>query len=527
MKKAFMVIFFTSVLLAACASGNEETSSENNPQEVGDSLPAGDIIVATGSDISTLDPHASNDVPTWKVGFNVYDRLVAQNAELEIVPSLAKEWTLIDDVTWEFQLEEDVVFHDGTPFNAEAVKINFDRNLDPETGSPTSYLYEMVNEIEVVSDKTVRFHLDYPFASLPSHLAHFGGSIISPAVIAEDQEAVENGETLGAVIQQKPYGTGPFSLVESIPGEETTLARFEDHWAGAPEIESLTFRVIPEDATRIAELETGGVHVIDPLSPNDVERVSQGEGTNVIEIDSVYTNFLGFNHNKEPFNNVKVRQAIVKAIDKNEIVDFLLDGYGTPAVSPLAPSDFGYADVEGLSYDPQEAKELLEEAGYGDGFDVELSVNDDRTRIDIATYIQAELEEIGISVSIEVMEFGTFVDYTGAGSHELFLLGRSNATGDANNGFFTILHSNKPENNQLRYSYANPELDQLLDAAIEEQNDEDRAAIYKTAQELIVDEAPFDFLYYQTNLLGINQNLKNIEALPTGVILFHNAVLSD
>ncbi len=515
LKNLLTVSLLTGVLLlTACSSDSNEPSNDSSTiNEVGR-----EITYSLATDIQKLDPHTENVVVNWKVGFNVYDRLVTQNESMELEPGLATEWETIDPTTWEFKLREDVIFHDGTEFNADAVKANLDRSLAEETISPTAYLYDRIEDIEVVDPYTVRFHLSEPFASLPAHLAQYGGSMLSPAVIEEDNEAVANGEDPGSVVANKPIGTGPFKFESWDPGSEIKLVRNEDYWGGAPNIEGVTYKIVPEELTRVADLETQASDIIDSVNPNSIEQIINSDAAEIVETDSTYVNFLGFNTNKEPFDDVRVRQAISMAIDKDVIVDSILNGVGTIANSPLSPYDFGFADVEALPYDPEEAKELLNEVGQSD-LSLELSVNDDRTRVDIATYIQQALQDIGVNVTISQMEFASFVEYTGQGEADLFLLGRSSPTGDGYNALFTILHSNKQSSNQLRYTYANPAFDELVDQSIQTTDEDERNDLFEEAQQIVANDVPFDFLYYPLDLLGVSNQISGVKTLPSGVVL--------
>lgn len=268
----------------------------------------------------------------------------------------------------------------------------------------------------------------------------------------------------------------------------------------------------------MADLETQASDIIDSVNPNSIEQIENSDAAEILETDSTYVNFLGFNTNKEPFDDVRVRQAISMAIDKDVIVNSILNGVGTIANSPLSPYDFGFADVEALPYDPEKAKELLDEAGQSD-LSLELSVNDDRTRVDIATYIQQALQDIGVNVTISQMEFASFVEYTGQGEADLFLLGRSSPTGDGYNALFTILHSNKQSSNQLRYTYANPAFDELVDQSIRTVDEDERNNLFEEAQQIVANDVPFDFLYYPVDLLGVSNQISGVKTLPSGVVL--------
>lgn len=173
---ALIVTFVFSLLLAACASEPEE-NSDSNSEEGGSQ--DGDLVIASQADAVSLDPHATNDTPSANIRINIFDNLVTQNEDMELQPALAESWEQVNDTTWEFKLREDVTFHDGSVFNSNVVKANIERILDPDIGSPVAFMYDMITEVQVVDDYTVRFKTEYPFAPLPAHLAHPGGQMVS------------------------------------------------------------------------------------------------------------------------------------------------------------------------------------------------------------------------------------------------------------------------------------------------------------------------------------------------------------
>src|SRR5699024_10675826 len=203
----------------------------------------------------------------------------------------------------------------------------------------------------------------------PAHLAHNGGGMVSIDVIEEDYAAMEDGEDPGSVVNENPVGTGYFKFDEWEPGEYVRVVRNDDYWDEPAKLDSVTFKVISENSTRVAELETGDSHISNPVRPVDVERLNSLDGIWVNEQGSVSLSYIGFNMEKEPFNDERVRQAISMAINKQEIIDEIYEGYGIPAIGPIPPDVFGFDEnVSGLEYDVEKAKELLAEAGYEDGF---------------------------------------------------------------------------------------------------------------------------------------------------------------
>ncbi|WP_341785732.1 glutathione ABC transporter substrate-binding protein [Jeotgalibacillus salarius] len=489
----------TMLVLSACAGGGDEGSDAENSSEGSGS---DEIILATMSDAVSMDVHLTNDIPSANMQVQVYEKLLTLDENNEVIPQLAEEWETVDDVTWEFKLREDVTFHDGEPFNAEAVKANFDRILDEEIGSPRAVQYEMVDNVEVVDEYTVRFNLKYPFAPLLANLTNMGGSIISPAAIEADYEAIENGDEAGSYINENPIGTGFLEFENWTPGEEMTLVKNEDYWDGEVAYDSFVFQIVPEGGTRVANLETGYAHIIDPLAPNEAARVEQMEGASLATQDSVGLNYIGFNTEKEPFDDPKVRQAVSMAINKEEIIEGIYDGYGEVATGPLAPVIPNAADLPGLEYDVEEAKSLLAEAGFEDGFDTTIWTNDNPQRMDIAVATQDALTEIGVNVEVEVLEWGAYLEQTGEGLHDMFILGWSNQNANADTGLYPLFHSSQIGAAGNRFMIQDEELDGFLDEARQTTDEAEQEQLYADAQERLIELSPAIYLQHQTYLAG-------------------------
>lgn len=529
------IALFFSLMLAACAGDPEEEEStdaneteETEETEGTEEGKGGDLVIANSSDAVSLDPAGSNDVPSSDVQENLYESLTKQDENMDVQPSLATEWEAVEDDVWEFTLREGVKFHDGSDFNADVVVANIERILDPDVGSPRQFLYEMVTDVEAIDEYTVQFTTEYPFAPLPAHLAHSGGGMVSLDLIEEDYAAMEDGKDPGSVINENPVGTGYFKFDEWAPGEYIRLVRNDDYWDDPALLDSVTFKVVSEDGTRIAEITTGDSHISNPVSPSDVDQVNETDGTSVHQQGSVSLSYIGFNMEKEPFDDERVRQAVSMAIDKEQILEGIYDGFGVPAIGPIPPDVFGFDDsVSGLDYDIEKAKELLAEAGYEDGFSTTLWTNDSRERVDTAVNVQSQLKEIGIDVKVEELEWGAYLEQTANGEHDMFVLGWSTATGDADYATYALFHSNNLGDPGNRTFTKNDELDELLDKGRETPGEEERLEIYKEAQELLVDIAPMLYIHHQEYLLGVRDEVKGLEQLPTQILLLKDVYIEE
>ena len=536
-----MFLTFTLALVLAACSGDSDEGSSTDSGDAGtetntdsgtteETTAGGDLIIAELSDASSLDPHGSNDVPSSNVQSNLYETLVNRDANGELVAGLAESWTQVDDLTWEFKLKQGVTFHDGEAFNAEAVKTSFDRLLDPDVASPRAFLFEMVTEVKVIDDYTVQFITEYPFSPLLAHLTHNGGGIISPKSIAADYEAIKADSSLkaGTVIGTNPVGTGPFKFTSWTPGTEIKLEKFADY-AGTPaNVDTVTFKVVPEGATRVAELQSGFAHIIGTVEPGQVENVNSTDGASVLETPSSSLTYLGFNTEKAPFDNVKVRQAISKAIDRKILIDGIYEGFGIPAISPLSPGIFGYTeDVTSMEYNMDEAKALLEEAGFADGFTTTIWTNDNPVRQQVAIVLQEALKQLNITAEIEVMEFGSYLEKTAAGEHDMFILGWSNSTGDADYGLYALFHSSQHGDPGNRSFYSSAKVDELLDKGRREADQTAREAIYKEAIQIISDESPMAFVLHPSNLTGVSDKVTGFNVGSDSIYQLRDVKLSE
>lgn len=512
-----MMLLALSLMLAACAGGggteDDEKAGSNNDEGTTDTSADGDaldFVIATLSDAAKLDPHLTTDVPSYNVITNILETLVKKDQDENIIPGLATKWENPDDVTWIFELQEGVKFHDGEDFNAEVVKQNFERILDEDLAAPRAFIFEVITDIEVLDEHKVQFTTEYPFAPLLAHLTHPVGSMVSPKSIEEDYAAIEAGKEAGSVINEHPVGTGYFKFDNWTHGSEIKLVKNDEYWGQKVNLNSVTFKAIPEGGTRLAELERGFAHLIEPVQPSEAEQVRSLDNAHFDEKLSSSLNYVGFNLEKEPFNKKEVRQAITMLINRDEILEGIYEGFGIAAKGPLPPGVFGHdKNLEPLPYDPEKALELLKEAGYEDGFETTIWTNDNQQRMDMAILIQNALKQANIEVAIEVVEWGAYLEKTANGEHDMFILGLTNPVGDADYFLSQMFHSENKGASGNRSFYGNPEVDKLLEEARAEVDEEKRLALYVEIQEFLVDEAPVMYLQHQAYLSGVSNKIEN------------------
>ncbi|GAK12416.1 glutathione ABC transporter substrate-binding protein [Geomicrobium sp. JCM 19039] len=522
--KIYMYLPMLAVLMVGCAGDDgeqdeepEDSTSENGVEEV----EGGDAVMAISSDPVDLDPHGSNDGPSTIVRSNIYENLVEQTSDLEIEPHLAQSYEQIDDVTWEFILREDVTFHDGEPFNAEAVKANIERAINPDV-SNRLFLLDMIDRVEVMDEYTVHIITEYPFGALPANLAHDTGGMISPAAIEDE----DNGDTN---IATNPVGTGAFTFDSWDQGYEVVLTKNEDYWGEDAHLDSVAIRTVPEQGTRVGMLSTGEAQVSQSLEAANANQVEEMEEAELAVYPSLAMDYVGFNTQVEPFDDVRVRQAIALAIDHEAIVEGLFEGYGSVADSPINDRVFGYhEDLDAPEYDPERAAELLAEAGYEDGFETSIWTSDINSNyVFIAEIVQDQLTDIGINADVQIMEWATFLETTGNGDHEMQVAGWTTVTADADYGLYPLFHTDYQGAEGNRSFYSNDELDAMLESARQEIDEDERIAQYREIQEFLREELPMVSIAFQDNLFGVSSNFEGYDRRSNGKFLFKDAYFTD
>lgn len=507
----------TSLFLAACATRTDSGA-----------VTGGDLVIAELSDAVSMDPHGSNDVPSSRINYLVYECLLLLDENSELQPLLATEWYAVDDVTWEFVLRQGVKFTDGTDFNAHAVKATFERLLDPDVASPRLFLFSMIDEIIVVDEHKVQFVTEFPFAPLPAHIAHSGGSIISLAAIEKDYAEMAAGNEPGTFLGENPVGTGVFKLDEWRPGDQIRLVRNEDYWGEKAKLNSVTVKVVPEDLTRLSELETGYAHIANQVQPSDMGRVDAMADADLYRVNQTVLAYLAYNCQKAPFDDIRVRQALNMAVDRDEIIKGAYMGTAVPAHGPFAPGVFGYdPSIKAFPYDLEKAKQLLADAGYADGFSTTLWTNDNPVRVMIAEYVQSVWRDLNIDVEIQVLEWGAYLDQTAAGEHDMFILGWSTPTLDADYATYALFHSDNQGSPGNRSFYSNPKVDDLLDRGRMEADPNERLAIYSELQQKLIEEAPMNFLVYNEQMAGVSKKVNNFALTPASMYALRDTYIVE
>ena len=452
------------------------------------------LTIAIGAEPESLDPVRMTSAPAATVGEHVIERLIYMEEDGTLTPMLATSWSSnADSTVWTFQIRQGVTFHDGTPLNAEAVRANLARFINPEVRAAYAFLLGSVREITATGEYTLQMTLAQPFAPILSHLSHSFIGIISPAQLQglAPTASVEN-----------PIGTGPYRLVSWNRGERVTLAVNQNYWGTVPQIPNLIFNFIPEESARIIALETGEADAIMAVPPSEVARLQQNPEIEVVTQTSVRNIYIGFNHVREPFTDVRVRRAMNYAIDKEAIVNSIFEGSAIVSDAPVASAVFGHRSVGPFPYDPARARQLLAEAGFPNGFDMILHHPTGRYPLDatVAQAVQAMLAQVGIRATLQTREWSAYLQFTAQppdqAEYDAFLLGWGTVTLDSDYGLYALFHSNQwNPNGNNRGFFKNERLDQILSEARVNTNQAQRAQLYGEAMQIIWDDAAWIFLY--------------------------------
>lgn len=477
------------------------------------------LTIAADTDPVTFDIQDTNDTATTRVAKNIFETLIRQDEELNLVPALAKSWEAVDDTTYEFKLKEGVKWHNGDDFTANDVAYTLTRAKD------SGYIAHIVSAIsldklEVVDEYTIRIGSDEPFGPFLTHLAH-------PATAIMNEKAVE---AAGDDVGTQPVGTGAFKLDSWNVGSDLTLVRNDDYHGEKAASEKIVFKFIGDATVREAALENGEVDIAYAIAPADIKKVEDHPDLTMVRDLDLSTSYVGFNVQSEtPVKDKAVRQAINYAINVESILDAVYLGAGKPAAGPLNAQAFGAnPNLDKYDYDVEKAKTMLADAGYADGFAVNLYVGDNNPqRIQIAQVVKEELSKLNIDVQIKQMEWGAYLDATAKGEHDMFILGWTTVTTDGDYGLFPLFHSSEFGEAGNRSFYKNDKVDALLSAARFSTDQDARLKDYQEAQIYINDDAPWIFLQDGENLTGISNKVKGFKHHPTATHYLDRVSVGD
>jgi peptide/nickel transport system substrate-binding protein len=517
-----LCLAFVVVFVGSCHGPSESDTpgvTQALQPEYGDTF-----IEASIGDASTLLPVLASDSSSSGINGLIYNGLIRYDKDLNIVGELAKSWDISDDnLTITFHLRDDVQWHDGVPFSSADVKFNYELYIDPKTPTAYAEAFKQVESVEAPDPLTFIVHYERPYAP----------ALMSWSMAVHPQHLLEGVDITHSDLARNPVGTGPYRFVEWVGGEKIVLESNPEYFAGQPYLKRVVVRVIPDTTTQFLELRTGNLDFMG-LLPLQYDRQTNTPAFKRLYNKYRYLNFgysyLGYNLRRPLFQDKRVRQALSYAIDKQEIIDGVLLGYGVVATGPYKPDTWVYnPNVKRYPYDPQLAQQLLKEAGWsdhdGDGvldkngqplaFTIVTNQGND-LRAKAGEIIQRRFSEIGVDVKLRVVEWATFLkEFINPGNFDATILGW---TGGPEPDQYNIWHSSKTAPGQLNFiGYANSEVDHLLEEGRRVYDQAERKAYYDRFQEILAEEQPYTFLYVAEALPAVSKRFRGVEAAPAGI----------
>ena len=545
-KISFFLAVVMALTFAACSSGGnttseggntttteETTTEETTTEESGEAAaetstaksPDNDMVVAMQADVTNLDPHVSSNGVSNTVTNTMYEALVTFDADANIIPMLAKEWTMSEDgLTYTFVLNEGVTFHDGEPFNAEAVIANWERGKADQSLRVYSQTKAWVSAV-ADSEYQLTITLEEPNNTFLNKLTQV--RIVSPKAI---EELGKDG------LAKQSAGTGPYVFAERVDGGYTKVVRNENYWREGPKVDSLTFKVVPEDGSRIAMLKTGEADIITPVPPIQVEQIEGDSNIVVMNEKGITYRYVTLNKNytladgRQPFNDVRVRQAMNYAFDNEAFCQVVFQGYAVKPTSIFSDSIMYYAEQTPYDLDLEKAQALMEEAGYADGFPVTIWVDNTTIEMQGAEFVKQQLAQINIDVTVEPQESTTIADRTALPEDEtevqMWYVNWSSGSYEADGSMRNILHGDKfPPSGYNTAFWNNAEFNQLLDDALVSTDEAEIADLYAQAQAIAWEECPWMFLANDNSITAQRSYVKGLTYKPGGDIVFTTAEL--
>jgi peptide/nickel transport system substrate-binding protein len=488
--------------LSACSTGEGVDLGGNS---------AGRLVAAIGGEPDQLDPSKTSAYFSFEVLENVYDTLVEPDANLQMRPALAESWDVsTDQLTWTFHLRPGVTFHDGSPFTADDVVFTYRRIID-EALSNVDKL-SAVTDVRAANPATVVIRLKQPTPNLLTNLGGFKGMAIV------QRKNVESGQ-----IATHPIGTGPFAFDSQKSGDSISLKANAEYWGGAPKVAGVMFRFIPEKSTALSALQAGEIDWTDSIPTQRVNQLKDDDSVNLAVTPSNDYWYLALNEARQPWNDVRVRQAIAYAIDRDAIV--AATSYGTAAKNELAIPEGNpwYTAYGRYRYDIEQAKRLLSEANASPRNLDMLVTNEYPETVTAAQIIADNLAPLDITVNIRTVDFATWLDEQNSGRFDMLMMGWLGNI-DPDDFYYAQHHTGGTSNAQ---KYSNPEVDRLLDAGRVQTDQGARAESYRKAATMIADDCSYIYLYNPSVIQAWNKNMSGYEARRDKAIRFRTASINE
>jgi peptide/nickel transport system substrate-binding protein len=471
--------------------------------------PAADLTIGISADVTSLDPHYLASQHNVQLGWNVFDALTRVDERARIVPGIATSWRAVDPLTWEFKLRKGIKFHDGTELTADDVAYSLVRPLSI-AGSPGGfavYVRRIVSK-EIVDPYTIRLKTATPYGAMAQDLN---------SIMIVSKKAALNATPADFDSGRAMIGSGPYKFVRWARGDRVELARFDGYWDKKPAWEKVTFRMMSNDPARTAALLSGEVDVIENIPTSDLARLRADANLRLAQTVSWRTIFFQFDQyraqppnvtgldgkplGKNPFMDIRVRQAISKAINRKALVERAMENVATPASNVVSPQIFGHhAESKPVAYDPEGAKKLLAEAGYPQGFALTVSAPNDRYVNDdqVAQAVAQMLTRVGIRCSVEAMPFNVYLTKARDQQFSFAMLGWGSYAADLALRALLMTPNADMGNGAWNWGhYSNKKLDSLVERALDTVDDKKREALASEAAALAAADYAIIPLYHQ------------------------------
>ncbi|MFV2101009.1 ABC transporter substrate-binding protein [Micromonospora sp. LOL_024] len=497
------------LMLAAAAAGCG--AGDGVEVDGADGASAGGVLnAAIGGEPDQLDPHKTSAYYSFQVLENVYDTLVEPDANLEMKPALATEWTTSDDqLTWTFTLREGVKFSDGSPLTAEDVVYSYNRIIDEKLN--TAYKFGTVASVAAPDPSTVVVTLDAPTPNLLANLGGFKG------VAIVQKSNVESGE-----VTTKPVGSGPFAIGGYTSGDSIKLVRNDNYWGEKPKLDGVTFTFVSDPTVALQNLRGGEVQWTDNLPPQQVAALLDGDDPTVRSVPSTDYWYLALNQARKPYDDVNVRRAVAFALDREAITKAAKFGLATVNQAAIPQNSAFHYEYAPYSHDVNQARQLLDQAGVS-GLTMDLMVtNEYPETVTAAQVIASQLEGVGITVEIRTLDFAQWLDQQSAGNFDSFMLGWLGNI-DPDEFYYAQHHSGGTFN---FHKYNNPAVDRLLDQARTEVDQTARKQQYDQVAKQIVDDASYIYLYNPDVAQGWSTQVSGYEVRTDRAIRFRDVALA-
>ena len=543
MKRALTFLLAAVMLLSLAACGGNggsnapagNTPANNEPAapaepSTSDPAPASsgtkDFVVAMQADTTSLDPHIGSNGNSNQVLNEMYETLLTFDADTNVIPLLAKEWSVSEDGrTYSFVLNEGITFHDGEPFTAEAVRATYLRGMNDQTLS----LYRSVKDwedVKVTGEYSCDIILKEPNNTFINKITQT--RIVSPKALAR--------EDVGDYLAKNSAGTGPYILSERVDGGYTKMVRNDNYWQAGPQVDSLTFKVVPEDGSRLAMLQTGEAHVAIPVPLTDTATIESDPNLVLDVVPGITYRYVTLNtewalpDGRKPFADKRVRQALNYAFDSEAYAKVVFNGYAVEPTSIFSTAILYHAPQTPYKVDLEKAKALMKEAGFEDGFDVEIIVDNTSLEQKGATFVMQQLSQIGVNVKLLPNESTANAELTSAPLEsttvQMWYVNWGSGSYEADGSMRSILHGEKfPPQGYNTAFWNNAEFNQLLDDALKMGDTNQIAETYAKAQAIAWEECPWIFLGNDESVAAYRSNVTGLIYKPAGTYVFRTVGL--